>query len=454
MYKQLGNRGLTRYGGYVYEEFLTSLRWPAAAKIYKEMSDNDAIIGAVLYLAEMMIRRVSWEVKPASDDAKDVEVAEFVESCMNDMETSWEDTINEILSILAYGFSFHEVIYKIRRGKKEKNPKYKSNYSDGKIGWRDIPIRAQSTLLHWEFDDKTGEPVAFVQLAPPHYKPVAIPFAKGLLFRTKVAKNNPEGKSLLRNAYRPWYFKKKIEEIEGIGIERDLAGFPVLQAPEGLDLWNEDDPRMVTLKTNAESLISNIRRDSEEGVLLPFGWDLKLLSTGSARQFDTNAIINRYDSRIAITLLSDIVLIGNESSGSFALADTKRSLLAAALEAQVLNIASTFNKEAVVPLVDMNGFDVEEYPKITPGEIEVPDLKEIALILRAMGLDISKDMDLMNFIRKISSMPQLSKEKFEEIYNNLTEEETDETKEDYKNRDLDDAAQNAFEMNEGDYTGQ
>src|SRR5690606_33416126 len=139
----------------------------------------------------------------------------------------------------------------------------------------------------------------------------------------------------------------RIEEIEGIGIERDLAGLPVLQAPDGLDLWNDEDERMAALRNNAEELVRNIRRDSEEGVLLPHGWELKLLSTGSARQFDTNAIINRYDNRIAITMLSDLILIGNEKTGSFAMASTKQSLLSSALEAQLNSIAEVFNKYAV-----------------------------------------------------------------------------------------------------------
>ena len=38
--------------------------------------------------------------------------------------------------------------------------------------------------------------------------------------------DNPEGRSILRNAYFSWYFEKKIAEIEGIGIARDLAGLP------------------------------------------------------------------------------------------------------------------------------------------------------------------------------------------------------------------------------------
>jgi hypothetical protein len=309
-------------------------------------------------------------------------------------------------------------------------------------------------MLEWKFNDY-GDIEAFVQQAPPNYKSVTIPMSKGLLFRTRISKDNPEGKSLLRNAYRPWYFKKRIEEIEGIGIERDLAGLPVLQAPDGIDLWDEENPKMAQLRTNAELLVRNIRRDSEEGILLPPGWDLKLLSTGSSRQFDTNAIINRYDFRIAITMLSDIVLIGSNASGSFALADTKKSLLASALEAQIKNVASTFNKYAVPKLFEYNDFPgMTNMPEIEAGEIEVPDLKELALILRAMNLDIHKDLELMNFLRRVASMPTLDDKTFEEIYANAQDDDTDTSATGSKEGTADDIMNNVLEQSDMSYTGQ
>jgi hypothetical protein len=46
-----------------------------------------------------------------------------------------------------------------------------------------------------------------------------------------VQRNNPEGRSMLRTAYRSWRNKKRIEEIEGVGIERDLAGLPIARIP-------------------------------------------------------------------------------------------------------------------------------------------------------------------------------------------------------------------------------
>ena len=338
--KHLGIVGLRQNSGTIYEEFLPELRWPRAGKVYQQMADNDPVVGSILYLAEMLIRGAQWRVEPASDSAEDKEAAEFVRQCMDDMEESWAATISEILSMLTYGWSFHEILYKVRRGPKETSPKYRSKFSDGKLGWRGFPIRSQASWDKWIYNDDTGELMAFVQRPEPKQHEIIIPIDKGLLFRTRVSRGNPEGKSLLRNAYRPYYFKQRFEEIEGIGIERDLAGLPVLQTPEELDLWDADDPEMVKLKAMAEELVASVRRDANEGIILPAGWELSLLNAPSSRQINIGEVIERYDNRIAITMLSDIVLIGNGSkAGSYAMADVKQSMLANALQAQLYNIA-------------------------------------------------------------------------------------------------------------------
>lgn len=446
-FKQLGSTGLRRHGPYVYEEFLPELRWPRAGRIYQEMADNDPVIGAVLYLAEMLVRGTTWDVSPAGDTPEDIEAATFLKSCMDDMEMSWANVISEILSMFTYGFSFHEIIYKVRRGPDERSPKYRSQYSDGRIGWRAMPIRSQTSMDEWIFNED-NELTAFVQVAEPDYKRVIIPMSKGLLFRTRVSRDNPEGKSLLRNAYRPWFFKKHFEEIEGIGIERDLAGFPVLTAPENLDLWNDDDPQMVALRTRAEDLVSSVRRDSEEGILLPHGWELELLTSGSSRQIDIGSTIDRYDNRIAITMLSDIILLGNKS-GSFALADTKQSMLAASLQAQVANIADVFNSKAVPQLFRFNSFNITKLPRIVPGQIQTPSLKEVALIMRAMGLNIAGDHKLQSHFRHLLGMPELSEDDFKKIYEGqaTVAEKTETTIKDVNPNDR------PFEQNDMNYTG-
>lgn len=406
-FSEVGISGLNRWSGVVKEDFLVNLQHPQSTKVYKEMSMNDPTIGAVLFVCDQLIRKSNWTIEAGGSKDEDEEPKKFVESCMNDMEFSWRDTITEILTMLPYGWSLHETVYKYRRGRST-NPKTNSQYDDGKIGWRKLPGRAQETLWEWKFAEN-GDIEAMVQVAPPDYKSRIIPYNKFLLFRTRPDKNNPEGRSLLRNAYRPWYYKKHIEEIEAIGIERDLNGLPVLTTPDGVDIWNPNDQRMTDVRTRAEGLVSKIRRDTAEGIVLPFGWELVLLSSSGSRTIDTNNVINRYDNRIAITLLADIVLMGSDKVGSFALADIKKSLLAAALESFAKGIADVFNSLAIPRLLEINGMDYENPPKLVPGEIESPDLYELADYLRSLkdlGFQIGPDRVLEKYLRASADLPE------------------------------------------------
>ena len=97
---ELGRIGQRRYGGVIYEEFLPELRGKRGIAVYNEMSENDDIVGAILFAIEMLLRQCDWNIEPGGDSAKDIEAAEFVESCMNDMQKTWIDTVSEILSFL------------------------------------------------------------------------------------------------------------------------------------------------------------------------------------------------------------------------------------------------------------------------------------------------------------------------------------------------------------------
>ena len=153
----------------------------------------------------------------------------------------------------------------------------RSKFDDGLIGWAKLPIRAQETLYQWEYDDADNL-IGMTQMPPPDFGIFTIPMSKGMLFRTRSRKDNPEGRSILRNAYRSWYFKRRIQEIEGIGIERDLAGLPVIHAPDGVDIWDDTNKDYTDIRVGIENMVKNIRRDETEGVVLPFGFELELLS--------------------------------------------------------------------------------------------------------------------------------------------------------------------------------
>lgn len=415
--KEIGRIGQLRYGtnghgSIFFEEFLNELRGVKGVQAYTEMADNDATVGAILFAIEMLMRNCEFHIEPAGKSAKDKEAAEFVESCMNDMERTWADTLSEILSFLTYGWSYHEIVYKRRVGKTT-SPITNSKYADGLIGWRKIPIRAQDTLYGWEYKDDSDDLVGMTQCPPPNYQQVTIPIEKALHFRTRSRKDNPEGRSILRTAYRAYYFKKRLEEIEGYGMERDLAGFPVLYAPENMDIWADDDETRAAL-ARAEEIVSSIRRDAREGLVIPGGeggWKLELLASSSKRQFDTNAIIDRYDKRIATSVLADFVMLGQQQVGSFALADSKTHIFALAIGAYLDVICEVFNNQGIPRLIDINGDHfkgITDYPKMTHGDIEEKDLTQFTTFIKEMvgaGI-IVPDEELEKEVRRVGGLPE------------------------------------------------
>lgn len=407
--KEIGRVGQRRYGGIFYEEFLSELRGRKGAEVFTEMSNNDETIGAILFAIEMLVRQASWMVEPGGSTAKDREAAEFVKSCMDDMQQTWIDTISEILSFLTYGWSFHEIVYKRRMGRTKDN-RTSSKYDDGLIGWMKLPIRSQETLYQWEYDDQDNL-IGMTQMPPPDFGLITIPMNKAMLFRTRSRKDNPEGRSILRTAYRSWYFKRRIQEIEGIGIERDLAGLPVITTPEGMDIWDKDDEDMNAIRAGLEAIVKNIRRDSTEGLVLPFGYTFELTSTGGSRQFDTNSIIARYDTKISQTVLADFIQLGHESVGSFALSSDKTNLFSMAICAFLDIICQTFNSQGIPALIDINGdhfAGVTDYPRLTHGDIEDVDLATVATFIKDMtsiGV-IIPDESLEDYVRQLGKLPK------------------------------------------------
>ena len=415
LFRESGSTGLRRSGNYVLEEFLPQLQGYRAIQTYREMRDNDPVVGAILFAIDKLVRQVKWRVQPASSSVEDVRAAKFVESCMADMSTSWEDLISEILSMLTYGWSYHEIVYKRRGGQDAPDSTSRSKYDDGLIGWRKIPIRAQDTRQEWRFDENGGI-ASMVQSSPPDYSLRDIPIEKALLFRTTSDKNNPEGRSILRNAYRPWYYKKRIEEIEAIGIERDLAGFPVMYVDPEIMRADATATQQAIFGDYKEAII-NIRRDQQEGMVLPSIYDdknnlmykLELVSAGGSRQFDTNTIITRYDQRIATSVLADFILLGQAANGSYALSSDKTNLFSMSLRCWLEVIRSTFNDHAITRLFKVNGFDMTKLPTMEYGDIETPplgDLGNYIQVLAGAGVPLFPDDNLENYLRGLASLPE------------------------------------------------
>jgi hypothetical protein len=415
-FRELGATGLRRSGGFVLEEFLPQLQGLKARLVYREMSDNDPIVGGILLAFNEVMGRLDWHIeKPEEASAQDLVAYEFIEEAFKDLDNSWDITLSEILSMLIYGYSVMEVVYKVRGGSSD-SPLYHSKYADGRIGWRKFAIRSQDSFLRWQFG-KHGEIEAFVQqdiTTGMHY----IPMSKAMLFRTSEFKGNPEGISMLRKAYTSWFYKKRIQEIEAIGIERDLAGLPVVYAPqEWFSSTAESGVKAALIAV--QSMVTGIKRNETEGVVLPFITDesgqkmltLELLSSGGSRSFDTDKIIQRYNKGIATSMLADFILLGQGNVGSFALGSQKLESWQMIVESMAKSICSVFNKQGIEKLLKLNGIKCDNPPKLVFGSVARSDLASLGTYIDALataGILSPADPDLESWARLQADMPPVA----------------------------------------------
>ena len=260
---EIGETGLAVWSGQVLEDFTRELRGREGYKRYREMVLNSPVVGALLMAIELSIRSVSWQFVSAEGDTDPR--LEFLDAALNHMSHSWDDHIIEALTMLAYGWSYFEIVYRYGGdAEHDTDPEILHN----KLTWRKLAIRGQDTLERWEMDENGGLMGMWQATTAPKYQRVLIPIEKAVLYRSRVEKGNPEGRSILRSAWIPYYYEKNISQIEAIGIERDLAGLPVVTLPQNADTTEAAG----TDFDKADKLVRRIRNDEQAGVVLPFGW--------------------------------------------------------------------------------------------------------------------------------------------------------------------------------------
>jgi len=408
---EMGRTGLTRFGGYISEEWLPELQGGKGAEIYRRMADGDAIVGGYLFAIQQLAKSVPWFAVPGDSSERGQKDARFLESCIYDMSSPWPSTLDEILSMLPAGWSYMEKVFKIRRGPQQKDPRFHSQYKDGRIGWAKWAPRAQESLNEWIYDEETDTLIGMSQIPAPDYQERRIPLDKALHFVTTSSKGNPEGRSILRNAYRSWYMKTNIEDLEGIGIERDLTGYPTLYIP--LEVFRRETKEAISAYNDFLDLITNVHRDEAEGVLLPAVFDangnrlyeFKLLASSGTRQFDTSRVIKRYNNDILITVMAEFLLLGQQQ-GSYALSETKSKMFYQSLMSLLDNIAETINTQAVPELFELNGWERDELPYLAHGKAEPVNIEALGNFLgRLTDMGMVLDDRLENHLRGIADLP-------------------------------------------------
>jgi hypothetical protein len=432
-FREFGVTGLRQYSGYVRDEFLPALQGRQGARVYREMSDNSATVGALIFSITQTLRKIEWRVNAASDAAPAKAEQEFVESLMHDMSHTWEDFIAEVLSMIAYGYAPHEIVYKRREGRTPEQAgsgitdSAGSAYDDGRLGLRKLPLRSQETVLKWFFGPN-GEILGLTQM--PYTGGLRdIPIEKLLLFRPSAHKGNPEGRSVLRNSYRSWWFLKRFEEEEAIFFER-MSGVPVIYMPQQLwDAAAAGDANATAQIDAYKRAVTNTKIGEQMGLILPSntwpgasgagGSSAKMFEfclvtpSGGRTGIDADKVISRHRLDMLMSVLADFIELGHASHGTQSLAENKVDMFFSAIEGWVNSVSAVLNRYLLPRVWALNALDPNLMPELVPDlahRIDLTSLGDYIQKLGASGMPLFPDQDLEEYLRDVAGLPEASEE--------------------------------------------
>lgn len=370
------------------------------------MAETDETVGSMLYCISTTMRSISWSFTPqingqdAPDHPEARKYADIAQSMLDDINQPFDDHVDDHLTMLWAGFAPVEIVTKRRDG-------VNSRYSDGYYGIKALNLLDQTTILDFVYD---GDEITHMkQMGLGTNGNGLIPMSKVLNFRTSTQYNRPRGRPLLKSAWRVWRLKRKIQDSEALGIERELCGLPIFEMPEEVinaqfetDAGGEpteDAMRARAMVLAAQSATRDMRLNKSGGLVLPSDtwgdeyqgggsqrrYNFRIQTTGGQRSIDSRTAARDYDHAIARVAMMQFLTLGQRSGGSYALSDDQSSMAVSSITALADRFVATWNKTGVPLLWRVNAFPMEYMPSLSHSEVNKNGIVQLGQFLSGIG---------------------------------------------------------------------
>ncbi len=354
---KVGTSGTQIYGGYDSEEYLHEAQGrPWADTIDKIARSDDTAIEAYRALI-LPLLSANWYYEVTEDSEQARQQKALVEQIMfHDLEKSFKQTLNDILTFIKNGYSLLEKTYKPVLG----HPELGDYNSIASLGWR-----SPRTIERWNI--KLGKLQSVTQIAfgdlgktadiPSEFLVHFCPFREG---------DNFEGLSIFRGMYGCWLRKNHFLRLLAAGIEKWAIPTPTLEIPAGL----ENDPAVAAAQAVLEAFVSN----SANYITYPQGWKLDFLDANFDPEKLTKAIDAESGRMLASILASFLTLGQNGNSGSRALGGTLGDFFGTSVQFYADHVIEVLERGVTRDIINLN------FGKDTPilVELHCDGLKELA----------------------------------------------------------------------------
>jgi hypothetical protein len=367
-------------------------------RTYKKMIRGDVSVRSSLRAGKASILGAEFYVDAYSEDPQDQIIYEFVsDNIFNGGNLPWSKTLEGIVRFIENGFSVFEDVWELR----EWSPRVTSPTANTKkyTCLKKLAERPARTIGQFEYDDNGGlTGVHQIAInAQNQAKDILIPIEKCIIF-TFEGDGNIEGESILRAAYRNWFYKDKLYTIDAIQKERHGIGVPEIEVLPGATKKDKD---------LAIELASNLRTNEKSYIVRP-----TTLTVGFAElkgnPVDALASAVHHDNQIMKNILVQFINMGIEGSGGGrATGATAFDMFMKAMR-YIANMICDYINMFLIPKLVAYNFPTNRFPKLMVRNIgESKDFQMwsagIRNLLESNG--ITPDMPTEQFLRKVADMP-------------------------------------------------
>ena len=337
--------------------------------IYDKMQ-QDAQVQACLTIKKLAVLSRGWEVHPASNDARDVDVADFVRFALRSMRGSILDVLYNVLDALAKGFSVLEINYAIL----DREP-----YA-GCVGIASIKAKDPSTFAFDtdEYLNIKGLTRTGLGMLGPDLKSgpniSALDPAKFVVYSYMPRYESPYGTSDLRAAYKHYWSKDVLMRFMNLYLEK-------YGSPTAKGSYKRGTP-----KASQEELLAVLDKIQQEtAIVIPEDVQVELLEAHRGGEAGYLQAIEFHDKQISRAILCQTLMTDEGTRvGSFALAKVHLDVLKMCLRKLKRDLEEAVMGEQVIKrLVDYN-FRVCAYPTFSLGPLEDTDVAALAGVIEKL----------------------------------------------------------------------
>ena len=300
--------------------------------------------------------------------------------------------------MLDYGFYAFEKVFTVQEWRPLNSSRGRSRQM---VTWSKFAPRHPMTVEEFVYDS-SGDWTALnhrrVDGSTGQYTSVPIPKKKLILFTLDKEGEDPTGLSVLRSAYKHWYYKENFYKIDAIQKERHGIGIPVVKLPMG---FSNDDKRL------ANEMGENLRTNEKAHVTLPPGWALEMLAMNT-NLVDALKSAEHHDLMIARNVLGQFMNLGSTTSGSRALGGQQQEIFIKSLSYVADLVRGELNQNVIPELVRFNWANVQRYPELKVRRIgETQDLRAFSAAIRNLGDSgfLTPDPELERWLRDQMDFP-------------------------------------------------